>query len=89
MGSFMSAPEEEKEVSLKLEAQRITSFSGSYNEWIVWKLRAECTFNGSGFDKILSSKDYDESNQKKSQIVYSQLSCVLVDGTAYHIVRKF
>ena len=54
----------------------------------MWKSRTECAFNGSGYEQILSSKEYAESHQMKNQIVYSQLAVALVDGTAYHIVKK-
>jgi hypothetical protein len=35
-------------VSLKLEAQKISLFTGDYADWAKWKSRTECAFDGSG-----------------------------------------
>ena len=84
----VSFSKKEDTAALKFQAHSITPFSGGYEEWNVWKSRTEYAFNGSGYEKILSSKKYSEENQDKNKIVYSQLSVATVDGTAYHLVRN-
>jgi hypothetical protein len=73
--------------SLKLEAQRIKEFGGSYDEWQKWKSRTICAFDGSGYERILSERDYATRNQKMNKAVFSQLSVSTVDGTAHHLIK--
>ena len=88
MGSSQSS-QSDSSSNLKLEAQKIVSFSGSYDEWQVWKNRTECAFGASGFGAILSSSEYAKDNPTQNKVVYYQLSVATVDGTAYHIVYKY
>ena len=39
------------EISLKLEAQKVTAFSGNFADWSRWKSRTQCAFDGSGNKK--------------------------------------
>ena len=75
-------------VSLKLEAQKISAFSGDYGDWARWKSRTECAFDGSGYEKVLSDEEYAVDNPRLNKIVYSQLSVATVDGNAHHLVKK-
>ena len=75
--------------NLKLEAQKIKDFSGNHEEWARWKSRTECAFNGSGYEKILSDKEYSTTHERMNLVVYSQLAASTVDGVAYHLVQKY
>ena len=84
----LSNSKDDSKASLKLQAQSVSAFDGSYDDWSVWKSRTECAFSGSGYDKVLDSKEYAASNKGENKIVYSQLAVATVDGTAYHLVKK-
>jgi hypothetical protein len=73
--------------SLKLEAQQIKEFGGSYDEWQKWKSRTICAFDGSGYERVLSERDYATRNPKMNKVVFSQLSVSTVDGTAHHLIK--
>ena len=88
MGSSFSSPNDRID-NLKLEAQKITDFSGSYEDWQVWKNRTECAFGGSGYENVLLSSEYAKKHPKQNKVVYSQLAIALADGTAYHIVFSY
>ena len=77
------------ETNLKLEAQKIKDFTGSYEEWQKWKSRTECAFSGSGYERILDDADYATDNVRLNKVVYSQLAAATVDGVAYHLVQQF
>ena len=79
---------DDKAGSLKLEAQRITTFSGTNEEWPKWKNRSLCAFEGSGYDKILTDISFARCHPKMNKIVYSQLATATIDGTAHHIVAQ-
>jgi hypothetical protein len=81
--------EVQKGASLKLEAQKISEFSGEYDHWPKWKSRTECAFNGSGYEKILTDNTYAKKNTMMNAIVYSQLAVATVDGNAHHLVKAF
>ena len=74
--------------ALKLEAQKVTAFAGSINEWQRWKHRTECAFDGSGYEKILNSREFSERNPDMNRIVYSQLATATSDGNAYSLVFR-
>jgi hypothetical protein len=74
--------------SLKLEAQRIKEFSGSYEEWPKWKSRTICAFDGSGYERILSDRQYATTHLRMNKIVFSQLAVATVDGTAHHLIKE-
>ena len=88
MGAFTSR-EGRSLGSVKLEAQKIKEFSGSYEDWQKWKSRTECAFSGSGYEKILESHSYSNARPRMNTVVYSQLAAATVDGVAYHLVRKY
>ena len=50
------------ETSLKLEAQKVRTFSGNFNNWARWKSRTQCEFDGSGYEKVLNNKIVDGDN---------------------------
>src|SRR5687767_14688062 len=92
MGLFFSTPTVEEDTSrlnLKLEAQKIKEFNGGYEEWQRWKSCTECAFDGSGYERILTDPVFARMNQRMNRVVYSQLAVATVDGTAYHLVRRF
>jgi hypothetical protein len=74
--------------SLKLEAQKISEFNGDFEQWPKWKSRTECAFNGSGYNKVLTSMEFAKANPKMNTIVYSQLTVATVDGNAHHLVKQ-
>ena len=76
------------ETSLKLEAQKVTAFSGNFADWARWKSRTQCAFDGSGYEKVLIDKDYATQNPRLNKVVYSQLSVATVDGNAFHLVKR-
>ena len=79
---------DDKAGSLKLEAQRVTSFSGTNEEWRKWKNKTACAFEGSGYDRILGDRAFANNHPKMNKIVYSQLAAATIDGTAHHIVAQ-
>ena len=92
MGLTFSSSRSDADASrsnLKLEAQKIKEFSGSYDEWQRWKSRTECAFDGSGCENILVDPVFATNNPRMNRVVYSQLAVATVDGTAYHLVRQF
>jgi len=92
MGLTFSSSRSDADASrsnLKLEAQKIKEFSGSYDEWQRWKSRTECAFDGSGYENILVDPVFATNNPRMNRVVYSQLAVATVDGTAYHLVRQF
>ena len=76
------------ETSLKLEAQKVTPFSGNFADWARWKSRTQCAFDGSGYEKILSDEKYALDNPRLNKVVFSQLSVSTVDGNAFHLVKR-
>ena len=76
------------ETSLKLEAQKVTAFSGNFADWARWKSRTQCAFDGSGYKKILTDKEYALQNPRLNKVVFSQLSVATVDGNAFHLVKR-
>ena len=85
----LSNSKDDSNPTLKLQAQSVTSFDCGYDDWSVWKSLTECAFSESGYEKVLYSKEYAELNEGKNKIVYSQLAVATVDGTAFHLVKKY
>ena len=75
-------------VSLKLEAQKISAFTGDYADWTKWKSRTECAFDGSGYKRVLTEETYAINNPRLNKVVYSQLSVATMDGNEHHMVKK-
>ena len=71
-----------------MEAQHVTSFSGTNEEWRKWKNKTACAFEGSGYDRILGDRAFANNHPKMNKIVYSQLAAATIDGTAHHIVAQ-
>lgn len=79
----------DNEVSnLKLEAARITEFHGRIDDFQAWRIRTECAFDGSGFERILSDRGFADKNPRMNRIVFSQLSVATANGDAFHLVLK-
>lgn len=79
----------DKEVSnLKLEAAKITEFHGRIEDFQAWRIRTECAFDGSGFEKILNDRVFANDNPRMNRIVFSQLSVATASGDAFHLVLK-
>jgi hypothetical protein len=87
MGNIMKR-EEKIPTTLKLEAQKITGFQGSQDEFPMWKSRTQCAFEGVGYERILNDRTYAIQNPKMNKIVYSQLTVATVDGSAYHLILQ-
>jgi hypothetical protein len=75
-------------VGLKLEAQKISAFTGDYGDWSKWKIRTECTFDDSGYEKVLDKASIAVANPWLNKVVYSQLSVATVDSNSHHLVKK-
>ena len=75
--------------SLKLESQKVTPFSGSYEEWPRWCTTTKCTLIGSGFERCLSDEIYATNHPIKNRILYSQLVVATASGTAHHLVQPY
>ena len=73
--------------NLKLQAQKITEFSGAHNEWAKWKNRTECALDGSGYESILNNRPFADINLKMNKVVYYQLLVATTDGSAHHLVK--
>jgi hypothetical protein len=85
IGSILS----DNEVSnLKLEAAKINEFLGRIEDFQAWKIRTECAFDGSGFERILTDRTFAKSNPRMNRIVFSQLSVATANGDAFHLVLK-
>lgn len=79
----------DREVSnLKLEAAKITEFLGRVEDFQAWKIRTECAFDGSGFERILTDMVFAKENPRMNRIVFSQLSVATASGEAFHLVLK-
>ena len=55
---------DDKAGNLKLEAQRVTAFSGSNEECRKWKNRTMCALEGSGHDTILADGTFANTHPK-------------------------
>jgi hypothetical protein len=73
---------------LKLESQRIVDFSGKVEDWQKWKNCTQCTFDGSGYERVLSDREYADRMRNQNRVVFSQLSVATPGGTAYHFVKQ-
>ena len=52
------------ETSLKLEAQKVTAFSGNFADWAQRKSQTQCSFDSSGYKKVLMDKEYTLQNTR-------------------------
>jgi hypothetical protein len=83
-----NAVEVRGKTNLKLEAQKIKDFTGGNEDWAKWKSRTQCTFSGSGYERVLEDEVYAAMNKCLNKVVYSQLAAATVEGVAYHLVSK-
>jgi hypothetical protein len=73
--------------NLRLAAQKITAFSGDYQEFAQWKKSTECALQGTGYDRILTDEKYSKDNPNMSSTVFAQLSLAVIQGSANHVVE--
>ena len=73
----------------KLEAHRITDFSGRFEDWQKWRIRTECALKSAGFAKILKDENHARANTNKNRALFTHLMVATTDGTASHLVREF
>jgi hypothetical protein len=74
--------------NLRLAAQKITEFSGDYQEFAQWKKSTECALQGTGYDRILTDQKYSKANPNMSSTVFAQLSLAVIRGSANHVVEE-
>ena len=75
--------------NLKLEAQKITDFDGSFGNWENWKLSTQCALEGSGYIQVLVNQNFAVTHPHLNRIVYSQLARATINGNAFHLVKAF
>ena len=73
--------------NLRLAAQKITEFSGDYQEFAQWKKSTECALQGTGYDRILTDEKFSQKNPNMSSTVFAQLSLAVIRGSANHVVE--
>ena len=73
---------------LRLAAQKITEFSGDYQEFAQWKKSTECALQGTGYDRILTDERFSNKNPNMSSTVFAQLSLAVIRGSANHVVEE-
>eukprot|EP00957_Ditylum_brightwellii_P116896 8917111-Ditylum_brightwellii.AAC.1 len=76
-------------LDLKLESQKIVELLGKNEEWQMWKPHMQCTFDVSGYERVLLDREYVVRRQDLNRIVYLQLSIALAGGTAHHLIKQF
>jgi hypothetical protein len=74
--------------NLRLAAQKITEFSGDYQEFAQWKKSTECALQGTGYDRILTDERFSRRNPNMSSTVFAQLSLAVIRGSANHVVEE-
>jgi hypothetical protein len=89
VGILFGFEDEEVDRTAKMEAQRITEFSGRFDEWTTWKTRTRCAFEAAGYGNILEEEAMARKYPKRNAIVYAQLSVALSGGTAHHIIIRY
>eukprot|EP00957_Ditylum_brightwellii_P201219 15324633-Ditylum_brightwellii.AAC.1 len=52
---------------LKLESQRIVDFSEKVKDWQKWKNCTQCTFDGSGYEKVLSNQEHADRMRNQNR----------------------
>ena len=68
MGLSYSKANDESTSSLKLQAQIVMTFGGSYKDWNLWKSRTECALNGSGLIKFCLIKTMQKQMNRKTRL---------------------
>ena len=86
---FGSEDNDDNVDNAKLEAQKITDFSGNANEWQAWKSRTLCAFQAAGYDKVLTNEKYAKEHPNKTALVYSHLRVALNFGLAHYHAQQY
>jgi hypothetical protein len=74
--------------NLRLAAQKITEFTGDYQDFAQWKKGIECALQGTGYDRILTDEKFSKANPIMNSMVFAQLSLAVIRGSANHVVEK-
>ena len=77
-----------QETNLKLEAQKVNKFTGAFEVWSKWKSRTECAFDGSGYELVLTDREFADENPRMNRVVYSQLAAATIDGISHHLIKQ-
>jgi hypothetical protein len=88
MGNIYSRKSDTGMSNLRLAAQRITEFSGDYQDFAQWKKSTECALQGTGYDRILNDARFSKRNPNMSSTVFAQLSLAVIRGSANHVVAE-
>lgn len=88
MGNNYSRKSDTGMSNLRLAAQKITEFSGDYQEFAQWKKSTECALQGTGYDRILNDARFSKKNPNMSSTVFAQLSLAVIRGSANHVVAE-
>ena len=62
---------------------------GEMDGWQEWKYRTEFTFNGSGYEWVLTDATYSGQNTQMNRVVYYKLLVATVGLTAAYNMVKF
>ena len=74
--------------SLKLDAPKVGTFSGDPAHWPKWKASTIVKFVATGYERVLTSRQYALKNKSKNKIIYAILSNATIDGHAHHRIKK-
>jgi hypothetical protein len=74
--------------NFRLAAQKITEFSGDYQDFAQWKKSTQCALQGTGCDRILTDGKFSKRNPNVSATVFAQLSLAVIRGSANHVVEE-
>ena len=88
-GILTPTPSEPAHVpTIKMSYQKIKSFSGQNGEWHQWKGITQCTFEGSGYEKVLTDRAYANRFAQYNRIVCAMLNIATSEGEAHHLVNS-
>jgi hypothetical protein len=88
MGIVFSKKSNSDITNLRIVAQKITEFSGDYQDFAQWKKSTECALQGRGYDRILTDAKFAKANPSMSSTVFAQLSLAVIQGLANHVVEE-
>src|SRR5687768_12179901 len=78
----------QQESNLKLEAQKVKEFTGSFEDWSKSKSHTECASDRSGYKLILTSRAFVDRNPCMNQVVYLQLVAATIKGISHHLIKQ-
>ena len=86
---------EKKEVELEREGFQnlrvgdVKPFDGTQANWIKWKNEAEGVLHGTGFQKVMESREEADKDQNRNNVLFSTLSSATCAGSAFSKVNRF